>query len=197
MQPYPRAPDLVWPGHLHGTGCLSARAMDAGFSFVVWRLCLGPGCAWVRVAVTLPALARVFTGCVWVRVVVSPLHSRLGFAVFAVGLEFRPAPHHSWLGHAWYCARSACTPPVSSRVCGVGVFAWARVSAAPRHSWVRCLGVCVFVCASCPVPCPSWLGVRCGGVCLGLGCSRALPLLARVLGRVGVCVRAPLVPRHS
>ena len=31
MQPYPRAPDLVWPGHVHGNGCLSARAMDTGF----------------------------------------------------------------------------------------------------------------------------------------------------------------------
>ena len=32
MQPYPRAPDLVWPGHLHGTGCCGAQAMDTGFS---------------------------------------------------------------------------------------------------------------------------------------------------------------------
>ena len=38
MQPYPRAPDLVWPGHLHGNGCLSARAMDTGFPTVVWRV---------------------------------------------------------------------------------------------------------------------------------------------------------------
>ena len=38
MQPYPQALDLVWPGHLHGTGCLSARAMDTGFPTVVWRL---------------------------------------------------------------------------------------------------------------------------------------------------------------
>ena len=42
MQPYPRAPDLVWPGHLHGTGCLSARAVGTGFPTVVWCLCLGP-----------------------------------------------------------------------------------------------------------------------------------------------------------
>ena len=33
--------------------------------------------------------------------------------------------------------------------------------------------------------------------CLGLGCSRTPPLLAGVLGRVCVCVRALLVPRHS
>ena len=46
MQPYPRAPDLVWPGHLHGTGCLSARAVGTGFPTVGLRLWLGPGCGW-------------------------------------------------------------------------------------------------------------------------------------------------------
>ena len=46
MQPYPRAPDLVWPGHLHGTGCLSARAVGTGFPTVGLRLLLGPGCVW-------------------------------------------------------------------------------------------------------------------------------------------------------
>ena len=54
MQPYPRAPDPVLPGHLHGTGCLSARAMDTRFRTVVWRLCLGLG-----FAVTPPILAGV------------------------------------------------------------------------------------------------------------------------------------------
>ena len=54
MQPYPRAPDLVWPGHLHGTGCVSAQAMDTGFPIVVWCLCLGLGSA-----VTPPFLAAV------------------------------------------------------------------------------------------------------------------------------------------
>ena len=39
------------------------------------------------------------------------------------------------LGRGWLCVRSACTPPFSARVCGVRVCAWARVSAAPRHSW--------------------------------------------------------------
>ena len=57
--------------------------------------------------------------------------------------------------------------------------------------------MCVFVCSSRVVPCTSWLGVRCGGVCLGPGCCRAPPLLAGVLGRVCVCVGAPLVPYHS
>ena len=57
--------------------------------------------------------------------------------------------------------------------------------------------MCVFVCSSRVVPCTSWLGVRCGAVCLGLGCCRAPPLLAGGLGRVCVCVRAPVTPRHS
>ena len=50
----PPRSDLIWPGHLHGTGCLSARALDPGFPIVVWCLCLGLGSA-----VTLPFLAGV------------------------------------------------------------------------------------------------------------------------------------------
>ena len=119
MQPYPRSPDLVWPRHLHGTGCLSARALDTGFPTVVWHVCFGLGCA------------------------------------------------------------------------------WARVSAALHHSWLGCCGVCVFVCVLRLYPAtPGW-GVPCGCVCLGSGFGCAPPLLARVLGCVRVCVRAPLVPRHS
>ena len=57
--------------------------------------------------------------------------------------------------------------------------------------------MCVLVCPSCVASGTCWLGVRCGGVLLGLGCCRALPLLAWVLGRVRVCVCAPLVRRFS
>ena len=101
------------------------------------------------------------------------------------------------LGRAWLCARSACTPPFPVLVCGVGVRAGVWVPAAPRHSLGGCWGVCVLVYPSRAVSCTSWLGVLCGGVWLGLGCCRATPLLAGVLGRVCVCVRAPLVPRLS
>ena len=52
MQPYPRAPDLVWLGHLHGTGCLSARAVGTGFPTVGLRLWLGPSCGWSWVLFT-------------------------------------------------------------------------------------------------------------------------------------------------
>ena len=37
MQPYPRSLGQIWPGHLHGRGCLSARAIGTGFPTVVWR----------------------------------------------------------------------------------------------------------------------------------------------------------------
>ena len=63
MQPYPRTPDLVWPGHLHGTGCLSARAVGTGFSTVGLRLWLGPGCVWWWVLFTP---ARCGWGLGWV-----------------------------------------------------------------------------------------------------------------------------------
>ena len=244
MQPYPRSPDLVCPGHLQGTGCLSARAMDTGFPSFLWRLYLGLGCAWIWVSVTRPALAGVLGGCVWVRVVVSPLFSRLGFAVFVVGLGFRPAPHHSWLGfwgvrgcvrappvprrsrfgcEVWacvlgfefrlrpatprefvwvcvcLCARPAWSPASSGLGCDAGVCAWARVAAAPRHSWLRCWGLCVFVFAPrlypaipgwvvlcgrassalvSAVPRPSWFG--CWGVCAFVRVPRLRPALPGV-----------------
>ena len=94
------------------------------------------------------------------------------------------------------CAHSACTPPLLAGVCGVGVCAWARVLAAPCHSWLGCWGVCVLVCALRLYPAtPGW-GVRRGCVCLGSGLGCAPPLLAGVLGCVCVRVPAPLVPRH-
>ena len=109
MQPYPRSLDLVPPGHLHGTGCLSARAMDTGFPTAVWCLCLGLG-----FAVTPPILAGVLGGCAWVRALVSPLHSWLGFVVCAVGLGLWLAPRHSWLGF-WGVRGCVRAPPVPRR----------------------------------------------------------------------------------
>ena len=94
------------------------------------------------------------------------------------------------------CARPAYTPPLLAGVCSVGVSARARVSAAPRHSWLGCCGVCVFVCPLRLYPATPGRGVWRGCVCLGSGFRCAPPLLAGVLGCVCVCVRAPLVPRH-
>ena len=79
----------------------------------------------------------------------------------------------------------------------MGFCAWDPASAAPCDSWLGCWGLCVFVCALRVYSAtPGW-GVRCGGVCLGSGLGCAPPLLAGVLVCVYVCVRAPLVPRHS
>ena len=124
--------------------------------------------------------------CVWVWVVV-------GF-----GFWLRPATLGWGVGVCvCLCACSACTPSLLAGVCDVGVCASARVSAAPRHSWLGCWVVCVLVCAPCLHPgTPGW-AVRCGCVCCGSGLGCTPSVLAGVLGCVCACVRAPLVPRHS
>ena len=135
-----------------------------------------------------PLLAGVFRCvCVWVRAQPVPRHSWLGCVLWVclLGLWFRLHPATPGWGVGvcvCSCARSACTPPILAGMCGVGVCAWALVSAAPRHSWLGCRDVWVFVCALCLYPAtPSW-GVRRGCVCLGWGCGCAPPLLAGVLG---------------
>ena len=118
--------------------------------------------------------------------------------MFGLGFRLRPATPGWGVGVCvCSCAHSACTPPLLAGVCGVGQCGWARVSATPRHSWLGCSGVCVFVCPLCLYPAsPGW-GVWCGCVCSGSGFGCAPRLLAGVLGCVYVCVRAPLVLRHS
>ena len=135
MQPYPRSPDLVWPGHLHGTGCLSARAVGTGFPTVVRRLCLGPVCGWVWVLLTQPVLAGVLGGCVRARFVVLSLFCRL-FVVFLAGLRFRPA-----FGTCVGSCALRLPPAVSGSGVRCGRACWARVLAVPRPSWLGCRGV--------------------------------------------------------
>ena len=186
-------------------------------------------CMCARSACTPPLLAGVCCVgvCVWARVSAAPRHSWLGcwgVCVFVCALRLYPATP-GWdvrcgcgclvsgfgsappllagvLGCARSCAGSACTPLLLAEVCAVGVCAWARVSAAPRHSWLGCWAVCVFLCALrlypappgrgvgvCAFVCPLLLhpvtpgwGVQCGCVCLGSGFGWPLPLLAGVLG---------------
>ena len=83
------------------------------------------------------------------------------------------------------CVHSACTPPILAGLCGVVVCAWAPVWAAPRHSWLGCWGVCVFVCALRLYPASLWLGCVVWVCVLGLG-SRLRP--ATLGWGVGVCV---------
>ena len=133
MQPYARSPDLLWPGQLHGTGCLTARALEAGFCTVVWCLCFGLG-----FAVTPPTLDRVFGGCAWVQVLASPLHSHLGVVVCAAWLGFWLAPRHSWLGFRACVVVCAFRlyPATLGRAVRCGCVCLARLAAAPRHSWL-------------------------------------------------------------
>ena len=161
MQPYPRAPDLVWRGHLHGTGCLSARAMDTGLPTVVWCLCFGPGCVWARVS---SAPRHSWLGCWAVR-------------VFVRALRLYPATPGCGVRCGCVCLGSGfgCAPPLLAGL----------------------LGLCVFVCPFRLYPAtPGW-GVWRGCVWLGSGFGCAPPLLAGVLGCMCVGVRASLVPRHS
>ena len=129
-------------------------------------------------------------------------HSWLGCAVWVgvlgLGFRLRPATPSRGVGVCvCLCGRSACTPSLLAGVCGVGVCAWARVSAAPRHSWLGCWGVCVLVCALRLYPATTGWGVRCWCVCLSSGFRFTPPLLAGVLGCECACVRALRVPRHS
>ena len=183
--------------------CVFVRALcvprDSWLVCAVWVCLLGLGsrphhatpgwnvgvcvCLCTRFACTPPLLAGVCGVCVCVR---------------GLGFRLRPTtPSWGVVVCVCSCARSTCTLPLLAGVCGVGVSAWARVSAAPRHSWLGCWGVCVFVCVLRVYPSTPGGGVRCGCVCLDSGFGCAPPLLAGVLGCVCVFVRAPYVPRHS
>ena len=160
--------------------------MDTRFPTVVWRLCLGLG-----FAITVPSLAGVSGVCVLVRVLVSRHHSWLGLGL---GFVLQTAIPDFGFGACVVVCTSACTPPFLAPVCGVGVCAWARVSAAPLHPWPGCWGLCVFVCALLLYPAnPGW-GVRYWCVRLGSGFGCGSPLLAGVLGSVCLCARSACTP---
>ena len=161
-------------------------------------VCLGSGfgCA--------PPLLAGVLGCVCAGVgpQLAPRNSLLGCAVwvcvFGLGFRLHPATPGWDVGLCvCSCGRSACTPPLLAGLRAVGMCVWARVPAAPRHSWLRCWGVCVLVCVPPLYPAtPGWC-VRCGCVCLGWGFGCGPPLLAGVLECACAGVRAPPVPRLS
>ena len=178
-------------------------------------------CLCAHSACTLPLLAGVcgVGVCAWPRVSAVPRHSWLGcwgLCVLVCALPLYPATpgRDVRCGCVGLDSRFGCAPPllagmlgfvcacvraplVPRHSCGVGMWAWARVSAAPRQSWLGCWAVCVLVCALRLYLATAGWGVRCGCVCFDLGFGCAPPLLAGALGCVCACVRAPLVPRHS
>ena len=162
-------------------------------------VCFGSGFGCVPPLLVGPCVVGV---CARARVLAAPRHSWLGCApwvcVFEFGFRLRPATPAWAVGVCvCSCACPPCTPPHLAGLCGVGVCVWARVLAAPCHSWLRCWGVCVLVCLLLLYPAsPGW-GVRLGCVCLDSRFGCALPLLAGVLGCVCARVRAPLAPCHS
>ena len=146
-----------------------------------------------------PFLAGVL-GCVCV-CVPAPLvscYSWLGCPLWGcvLGLQYWLRPYNPGWGIGvceCSCGRFACTPPLLAGMCGVGVCAWAQVSAALRHFQLGCWNVCVFVWALRLYPATCSWGVLCRCVCLGSGFGCAPSLLAGV--PVCVCGRALLVPR--
>ena len=194
----PRHSWLGYPGVCVQVWALRLHPATRGLRARRGCVCLGSGFGRAP-----PLLARVL-GCVCA-CVRAPLVPRLSWlacavcvCVFGLGFRLRPATTGWGVGVCvCSCARSACTLPLLAGLRGVGVCVWARVSAAPRHSWLGCWAVCVLVCALPLHPAtPGW-GARCGCVCLGSGFGCAPPLLPGVLGCVCARVRAPLAPRHS
>ena len=108
-------------------------------------------CAWDRVSV---APRHSWLGCqgLCLLVCATRLHpSKPGWAVrcgcVCLDSRFGCAPL-SLAGVLWcacLCACSPCTPPLLAWARGVDVCVWVRVSAAPRHCWLACWGVCVVV----------------------------------------------------
>ena len=140
-----------------------------------------------------------------------------GWVCLGPEVGFAPPLLAGVLGCAFLCARSACTPPLLARVCGVGVCAWARALAAPRHSWLGCgvwmcvlglgfrlrpatlgwgVGVCVCLCARSPlVPRLSWLGCAACVCVLGLGLRLRLTTAGWGVGScVCLCARSACTP---
>ena len=200
----PLAPSHSWP-RVRGVGvCVWARVLAAPrHSWLgCWAMCVlhlhpatpGHGCAvwvcvsglwfWLRPAT--PGWAVGLCACSACTQLLLATGARWGCVCF--GSRFGCAP--PLLAGVLGCVCAPLAPSHSwPRVRGVSVCVWARVSAAPRHSWLGCWAVCVLrLHPATPGTC-----ARCDCVCLGSGFGCAPPLLGGVFGYV--C--APLAPRHS
>ena len=167
-----------------------------------WGVRCGCGCLGSRFGCGPSLLAGVLGYVfVFVRAPLVPRHSWLGCAlwvcVLGLGFQLRLASPGWGIGLCVFVCALCLYPSLLAGVCGVGACASARVLAACRHSWPGCWGPCVSVCARRLCPATHGCGVRCVCACLSSDFSCAPPVLAGVLGSVCVCVRAPLVPRHS
>ena len=162
MQLYPRAMDLFWPGHVHGTGCLSARAMDTGFRTVVWHLCLGFGCC------GNPANPGSALGCV----------------CLGTGLGFAP-PFLAGVCGVCTCAWVLLSPR-QSLLGWWGVCVCAHAPLASLHCWLGFV-VRLFRQRFWLYPAPCRCGVLCSCVCVGLDCGFTPQVPAWVLGCVCLC----------
>ena len=155
------APRHSWLGVL-GCVCLCARPCC---TLPILARLLGRVWLCERSACTPPFLARVcglaVCACVWVSA--TPRHCWPGVAVCVLVCALRlypaspgwgawrgcpgsgfgcyPANPGGGVGVCVFVCGFACTPPILNRVCGLGVFACIRVTAAPRHSWLGCWGV--------------------------------------------------------
>ena len=169
------------PKAAHALGCSLNPGVWISYG---WVTCMARAASVPRLGTLGFLLLR--GACVWVWVLVW------------LGFRLRPANPGWGVGLCvCSCGRYACTQPLLARMRGVGVCFWARVSAAPRHSWLGCLAVCVLVCALRLHPATPGTGARCGCVCLGSGFGCTPPILAAVLWCECAGVGAPLATRHS
>ena len=149
MQPQPRSLALFWPGHLHGTGCLSAQAIDIGFSYCCVAFVFGYGffvnpadpgwglgclCLGTEFRFAAPILDAVCGVCVWAWVLPSGLGSRLCLSGF--GSWLHPTNSRWGVGVCVIvCAlRQYLAIPCRGLWC---VCFGARVLALPRQLWLR------------------------------------------------------------
>ena len=163
---------------------LSLYPATPGWSVRCGRVCLGSGFAWA------PPLLAGLLGCACLCARSAGTLPLLAVVcVLGLGFSVRPATPGLTGGVCVFVCAVRLYPVTPGWVCGVGVCPRARVSAAPRHSWLGCWGLCVFVCALRLYPASPGSGVRCGCVCLGSGSGCASPLLAALLGSVCLCAR--------